>query len=318
VRSILFLALLTAAIPATAAAQADSRAAAKQPASAAHGGGVEQPRTELPAGTKSLRVNGYDMAYVERGAGQPVLLIHGIFTDFRYFSGVMDAFPPNYRFIAVSLRHYYPERWDGKGGSFSMRQHVDDVAAFVRELNAGAVHLVGHSRGGSLALYMAKDHPELVRTLTLAEPGMPAFQPAGGASAGGRKSVLESAAALLDQGKTDKALASLQIGGPDTWEAGPEAYRQMLRDNAWTLKGLISDPGDKWAPYTCADAGRIAVPVLLVGGEKSPPERGKSLDAIQSCLKRSERAVIAGVGHPMPRLNPVGFSEAVLRFITKH
>jgi hypothetical protein len=39
---------------------------------------------------------------------------------------------------------------------------------------------------------------------------------------------------------------------------------------------------------------------------------------MQSCLKRSERAVIAGVGHPMPRLNPVGFSEAVLRFITKH
>ena len=73
-RSILFLALLTAGIPTTAAAQADSRAAANQPPSAAHGGRVEQPRTELPAGAKSRPVNGYDMAYVERGAGHHIFL----------------------------------------------------------------------------------------------------------------------------------------------------------------------------------------------------------------------------------------------------
>jgi esterase len=260
VGSIFFLALLTAAIPAT---QADSGSADKQPASAAHGGGAEQPRTELPAGAKSRRVNGYDMAYVERGAGQPVLIVHGIFTDFRYYSGVMEAFPSNYRVIAVSLRHYYPERWDGSGGSFSMRQHVADVAAFIRQLNAGPVHVVGHSRGGALALYLVKDHPELVRTLTLAEPGIPAFR------AAAPREPLIAAAALLDRGKVDEAMASLQIGGPGTWEAGPEAFRQMLRDNAWTMKGMMSDPGDKGIPTPAPTRAASLPPSSCSGGRRA-------------------------------------------------
>ncbi|CAN7765097.1 hypothetical protein LJR175_007241 [Variovorax sp. LjRoot175] len=49
------------------------------------------PRTwELPVGAKALRVNGYDMAYVERGAGQAIVLVHGSPLDYRYFAGIME------------------------------------------------------------------------------------------------------------------------------------------------------------------------------------------------------------------------------------
>jgi hypothetical protein len=33
-----------------------------------------------------------------------------------------------YRVVAVSLRRYFPERWDGEGEDFSIFQHADDVA----------------------------------------------------------------------------------------------------------------------------------------------------------------------------------------------
>ncbi len=38
---------------------------------------------------------------------------------------------------AVSLRHFYPERWNGEGEDFSLRQHASDLAAFIQGLHAG-------------------------------------------------------------------------------------------------------------------------------------------------------------------------------------
>jgi hypothetical protein len=46
----------------------------------------------------------------------------------------------HYRVIAVSLRHYFPEPWDGQGDDFSVLQHADDVAEFSRVLDLGPVH----------------------------------------------------------------------------------------------------------------------------------------------------------------------------------
>jgi pimeloyl-ACP methyl ester carboxylesterase len=278
--------------------------------------------SELPPGVKSIQVNGYDMAYLEQGTGQPVVLVHGAMSDFRYFSGVMNPLSAKYRVIAVSLRHYYPERWDGKGGSFSLRQHVADVAAFIQMLKAGPLHLVGHSRGGSLALYVASAHGERVRTLTVVEGGvnMPAFDPTDAAAAGSQRPIPRpgaTAATMFEQGNLEGGLAYFMdaVRGAGSWMAAPEADRQIYRDNAWTIKGTV---GDKFDPYTCADADRITAPVLLIAGEKSPPLYAKMLDAIQSCLNRSERVVIRNSSHHMPRQNPSGFGEALLDFMVKN
>jgi len=43
---------------------------------------------------------------------------------------VVPEFAKYYRVIGASLRHYYPERWDGKGSDFSYEQHAADVAYF--------------------------------------------------------------------------------------------------------------------------------------------------------------------------------------------
>ena len=110
------------------------------------------PRTwALPEGVKTLAVNGYEMAYVERGSGPPLVLVHGAGLDFRYWAGQMEPFSVKYRTIAVSLRHYYPEPWRGDG-EFSLNEHVADLIAFIKQLGAGSVHLVGHSRGATVAL----------------------------------------------------------------------------------------------------------------------------------------------------------------------
>lgn len=81
---------------------------------------------DLPPGAKAQQVNGYDMAYVEKGSGTPVVFVHGASVDYRYFMAQMEPFALKYRAIAVSLRHYYPERWKDEG-EFSLDQQVADL-----------------------------------------------------------------------------------------------------------------------------------------------------------------------------------------------
>ena len=40
----------------------------------------------------TLRVNGYDLAFVERGTGAPLLLVHGTLSDYRHWAGQMAPF----------------------------------------------------------------------------------------------------------------------------------------------------------------------------------------------------------------------------------
>jgi pimeloyl-ACP methyl ester carboxylesterase len=54
---------------------------------------------------QTLRVNGYDMSYVERGEGVPLLLIHGTLCDYRYWTPQMEPLARGRRVIAMSLRH---------------------------------------------------------------------------------------------------------------------------------------------------------------------------------------------------------------------
>ena len=91
------------------------------------------PAWPLPEGVKSESVNGYDMAYIERGAGVPVVFVHGSGLDYRYFSPQMEPFGERYRAIAVSLRHCYPEPRRGDG-EFSLDQHALDLTTFIRQV----------------------------------------------------------------------------------------------------------------------------------------------------------------------------------------
>ena len=100
---------------------------------------------------RTLHVNGYDMAYAEHGTGATLVLIHGSLLDHRYWAPQMDPLGQHHRVVAPSLRHCWPARWDGAGDDFTIRQHVDDVAALIDALGAGPVHLLGHSRGGHIA-----------------------------------------------------------------------------------------------------------------------------------------------------------------------
>src|SRR5580704_9277840 len=120
---------------------------------------------------QTLHVNGYDMAYLDIGHGPPLVCVHGSLCDFRIWSAVLGPLTRKHRVIAVSLRHFFPEHWNGVGDTYSIAQHTDDMIKFIEKLNAGPVDLMGHSRGGHVSFRVAQQRPDLLRKLILAEPG---------------------------------------------------------------------------------------------------------------------------------------------------
>ena len=117
------------------------------------------------------RVNGHDMAFIALGEGTPLVCVHGTLCDFRVWSCVLGPLSRRHRVVALSLRHFFPEHWDGVGSDYTMAQHVADVIGFIEALGEGSVDLMGHSRGGHIAFRVAQQRPDLLRRLVLAEPG---------------------------------------------------------------------------------------------------------------------------------------------------
>ena len=124
---------------------------------------------------QTINVNGYDMAYLD-SAKAPAMARRWCASTARCpISGsglsVLGPLTRKHRVIAPSLRHFFPDHWDGVGDTYSIAQHVDDVIGFIEKLDTRPVHLMGHSRGGHICFRVAQRRPDLLRKLILAEPG---------------------------------------------------------------------------------------------------------------------------------------------------
>lgn len=273
---------------------------------------------------KTLRVNDYDMAYVDLGprdSGRPALVcVHGSLSDFRTWAPVMKPLSAGRRLIVPSLRHFFPEHWDGRGGRFTMAQHVDDMIAFLQALDLGPVDLIGHSRGGHLGFRLGLKRPDLLRRLVLAEPGgtlddslMPEDAKALPPGAGSRAHVAQ-ASEKIAAGDLDGGLRAFSegINGPGSWDALPASERQLREDNAHTLLAQVNE-GRK--PYAKAEAEALAVPTLFVGGTDTPGLLPVVLKALAAHVPGAKTAMIPDAGHSMFRQQPKAFCAAVLPFL---
>jgi esterase len=278
-----------------------------------------EPKWPLPEGVKSVEVNGYDMAYWEFGSGPPVVLVHGSVNDYRVWNSQVTEFSKKYHVIALSLRHYFPEMWDGHGDDYSIESHGADVAAFITKLNLGKVHLLGHSRGGSVVLDVAKKHPESIRTLILEDssglesllPDTPESQRLAQEGRQGRDTLARN----LASGNVDLA-AQVYIdwlGGPGTWAKRTSDQKRIVLDNLGT-----ASRSDVRPVTTCEQIAKFDFPILLVNGERSPKRYAAMFAAMRKCKDIAEPTIIPNAAHAMNRENPTAFNTAVLNFLDQN
>jgi pimeloyl-ACP methyl ester carboxylesterase len=270
---------------------------------------------------QTLRVNGYDMAYIDVGQGRrgapPLVCVHGSLCDFRVWSGVIGPLSAKHRVIAVSLRHFFPDQWNGTGDTYSIAQHVDDVIAFIGQIAPQPVDLMGHSRGGHVSFRVAQRRPELLRKLILAEPGGeldatldPDFTP--GPSP--LEARIAASAAIIAGGDIDGGLEIFidALQGPGAWKRLPGSFKQPLRDNATTL---IGQTRDQRPLFSRADAEAIGTPTLFIGGARTRGTLPMVLHALAANVKGSRTEMIAGATHPMFEQQPQRYCEIVMDFL---
>jgi non-heme chloroperoxidase len=266
-------------------------------------------------------VRGAELTYIEDGNGESVVFVHGAMGDWRTWEDVRPFIAKKYRFVSYSRRYHFPNVWTDDGQNYTMSQHVEDLAAFIRALNVGRVHLVGHSWGGMVAGIMAPKYPALVQSLVLNEGRLIAqVSPEGkeATQAFGQDTAKSKAAAL--SGNYNQAVVLLVdavSGESGAWNNfSPEAQQRFL-DNAKAVVAMYKAPAFRLP--SCEDLGKVNIPVLALGGEKSRANYRFSNEKLLQCLpKGTEQAVIPGVGHIWSSVNPKGGAEAIIRFIEKH
>lgn len=254
----------------------------------------------LPPGALTMQVNGYDMTYAERGptgAGvSTVVLLHGVGGDYRSMLPLADALSSKYHVVALSLRHHYPEHWNGRGGDYSFAGNAADVAGFIRQLGVGPVHLFGETYGGTVTAMVARDAPAVLRSAAMLAGFLAArdFQPAQSTLEGEkekeRTALIGAAFAKADDEEALRAHLDV-IRGPGAWDRAPESYKQTMRDNGRTVGAMFAD-GPISMP--CAGFQHLSLPVLLMAGEKSHAASRFASEKARDCIPHSKWSLIPG------------------------
>lgn len=119
-----------------------------------------------------MTVNGFRMHYVTAGSGYPLVFLHGWPQTWYEWRKLIPPLTNRFTIVAPDLR--------GLGnserpiGGYDKRTLASDVYQLLKGLGHEKIGLVGHDWGGTVAYYLAYDHPELVERLLILEstPGI--------------------------------------------------------------------------------------------------------------------------------------------------
>jgi pimeloyl-ACP methyl ester carboxylesterase len=266
----------------------------------------------------SATVNGVELEYEVRGAGEPVLLIDMLIADC-----FVPLLPEPALAHGYQLIRYHKRGWVGSTHTpppVSIAEHAADAAALLDHLGLRRAHIAGHSSGASIGAQVALDHPEKVHTLTLLEPTLVSL-PRGGA-------FLEAAGPVFEAYETGDhsgavAMFVAAASGLD-WEECrallekriPGVVTQSIKD-ADTFFGVELPALTEWT-FGPEQAAAIRRPVLSVIGAETQPLWVEIADFLRSSLPHVEELTIAGVGHLLQMQRPKPVARAMGKFLERN
>ena len=195
------------------------------------------------------------------------------------------------------------------------------VERVLRDL-PGAVHLVGHSYGGAVALSAARRCPGKVRSLVVFEPAwfglLRATAPDSDAFMG--IAWIAQSVRLHVQGGRPREAARLFVdfwSGSGTYEAMSPRKRDAVVGRMGTVvrqfHGLFSDPG--WSA-----GGRMPCswPLLYLTGSEAPEPGGTLKGIVHTRFRHATFAHLAGCGHMGPVTHPATVNLLIETFVRRH
>jgi 2-hydroxy-6-oxonona-2,4-dienedioate hydrolase len=297
------------------------------------------PRSEIGGlHSKFVDVNGVKARYYEAGSGEPMVMIHGGFTA---GSSTANVFSRNITGLAQHFHVFAVDRLaSGMSGNplkdddYTYQGDVDFVYGFIKALNLGPVHLVGHSAGGAIALYLAIEHPEAAKTLTILAMG-----PENPSPAPDNKTRLDLSK-CPDQSQYEglQCRVAMLAWLPTTfdeeyWSADkfmatlPKSKDARAKLNAGAGRSFDFPAFKQKMLDKVRDEGVLQMPVLLVAGKNDVLDWGVNdetaqlrgerglFDIIAAKNTKVQMIVITNGGHFMYREHPEEFNAYLTTFI---
>jgi non-heme chloroperoxidase len=286
---------------------------------------AEAPVTSNTPMTGELKLqkvvaNGVELHYIEQGQGEPLVLVHGGLSDYRRFAPQMAQLAQNHRVIAYSQRYNYPNQNLPIVDDYTTLVDAQDLVAFLQALELEPSHIMGYSSGGYMALVMALEHPEMVRTLGLNEPPIPHWLPdlpGGDAIYTEFMDVFwQSVGDAFRQGNQELALRrSVEFFfGPGVLDKLPAEVRQGLEDNITSWEAFTTSR-DTFPMIDKAQVTALSMPILLLTAENTLPEHKLVNAELARLLPQAKYVTIADATHEMWDEQPDACVEAILEFL---
>jgi 3-oxoadipate enol-lactonase len=237
--------------------------------------------------------------FVKQGQGPLVVLSHALGCDLTMWDGVADALQARYTVLRYDQRGH--GRSAASDSAYIMDDLADDAAELICNQGMGPVHFVGLSMGGMAAQALGARHPQLVRSLTIANSA----------------SHYDAAARAMWQTRIDTVLAQgvspIAEGAMQRWftpEFRADANCGSARVNA--LRAVLEATAPAPYAYAC-DAvaridlapgnARITCPTLVIAGsrdEATPPAMSQAIaQGISGAhLKSLDAAHLSAVEQP--------------------
>lgn len=237
------------------------------------------------------------------GAARRALAIHCTLGHSGAWRGMAAALKDDLSLLAYDLPSH------GRSGAWDRTGNVHDVATdMARGLINAPMDLIGHSFGATVALRIAIESPELVRSLTLIEPVFFAIvweeEPEMRAPYMAQNAEMDAAFAAGDEREAARVF-NRDWGDGTPWETLPERMRDHMEKLVHFVPasaGMVQDDcAGLLAPGRMA---RAAMPTVLIEGDQSPAMSAKVAIALQKRLPDADRVVIEGAGHMLPVTHP--------------
>ena len=236
--------------------------------------------------------------YAVHGSGDPLVYLHGGFSDSRELDPVLPRYAERFRVYTPDRRGH--GRSPDAPGPFDFGRLAADIAAFVEQVVGGPTDLVGFSDGATTALHVALARPDLVRRLVLisgqfhADRLLPGLLPAGFA---------DDPAATAARMTTARLATRYGQVSPD----GPEHYRVVAEKN---LRMAATEPR-----LDAAELAGVRPRTLVVSGDDDAVALEHTL-ALYRGIPDAELAVVPGTSHVLIVDKGALVAQLVLDFLT--
>jgi 3-oxoadipate enol-lactonase len=227
-----------------------------------------------------------------RGRERAIVLLHSLALDRSMWEGLIEHLPQDRAVVAPDLRGHGASP---SGGSFTIEDMADDVAATVAGLGYDRVTVVGLSMGGCVAQALAVRHPHVVEGLGLIDttawygPDAPAEWEARAAKA------RENGMASLSQFQLARWF------GDDFVREHPQIGERLLRVFAGNNVDSYTASCRAMGAVDLRDAiGELDVPTVIVVGEHDPATPPEHARALHERISGSTLHVMPGTKHLTP------------------